>query len=258
MAYELMDPSYAQEGALNTKPKKNTSEEPSPFTLHARSLSSELSLPELAALCLAEIDTYHRGEPYTELFGLELFHRAILRSDQEAWAWVHYCFEGMVLGWVHRHPQRALACRLESEENYVAQAFERFWQATACNQQVEFRTLAAALQYLRASVHGAILDTLRTYQRPGEVSLPESGAVGEPSMEDVTCDSELWDILKGMFSNPREQRLAYLLFYCGLKPREIVHHCSPEWNSVHEIYVLRRTIIERVLRHVDFLRWRLS
>jgi hypothetical protein len=114
------------------------------------------------------------------------------------------------------------------------------------------------LQYLRVSLHGAILDTLRAYQRPREVSLPEPGTVGEPSMEDVMCDSELWDILKGLFSNPREQRLAYLLFYCGLGPREIVHYCSPEWSSVQEIYVLRRTIMVRVLRHMDTLRWRLS
>ena len=139
-------------------------------------------------------------------------------------------------------------CRLESEENYVALAFERFWQATAYNQQLEFRTLAAALQYLRASLHGAILDTLRTYQRPCEVSLPEPGAVGEPSMEDVTCCNELWDLLKGILPNTREQRLAYLLFHCGLKPREIVQFCSPEWSSVQEIYALRRIIMERILR----------
>lgn len=142
----------------------------------------ELSLPVLAALCLGEIDNYHRGEPYTERYGLELLHRAIMQDDQEAWAWVQHCFGGMVRGWLHRHPQRALACCLESEENYVAQAFERFWQVTAFNQQLEFRTLTAALQYLRASLHGAILDTLRTYTRPGEVSLPGPGEPGEPSM----------------------------------------------------------------------------
>ena len=120
-----------------------------------------------------------------------------------------------------------MACRLESEEHYIAQAFERFWQAAACHEQLEFSRLSAALQYLRASLHGAILDTLRTYQRPGAVSLPEPGAVGEPSMEDVTCDSELWDILKGLFSHPREQRLAYLLFYCGLGPRESASSALP-------------------------------
>lgn len=258
MAYELMEPFSAHDGALCTTTKNYFSEEVSSVTLQLTSLYSELSLPVLAEPCLAEIDHYRRGEPYTERYGLELLHRALMQSDQEAWAWVQNCFDGMVLGWVRRHPQRAVACRLESEEHYVAQAFERFRQATACNQQPEFQTLAAALQYLRASLHGAILDTLRTYQRPGEVSLSESGASGEPSIEDVTFGSELWNILKDMFSNQREQRLAYLLFHCGLGPRVIVQFCSPEWSSVHEIYALRRIIMERILRHADFLRWRLS
>ena len=258
MASELMDPHRADDGALCATPERLSPEESSPFTRIATSLSSEMSLPVLAAHCLGEIDDFRRGEPCTERYGLELFHRAIVRSDQEAWAWVQHCFGGMVHGWVRRHPKRVVACRLESEENYVAQAFERFWQATACNQQVEFRTLASALQYLRASVNGAVLDTLRTYARPVEVSLQEPGAPGEPPMEDVTFSSEIWDILKGMLSNPREQRLAYLLFHCGLKPREIVHFCSQEWSSVHEIYGLRRTIMQRVLRNVDLLRWRLS
>jgi hypothetical protein len=42
---------------------------------------------------------------------------------------------------------------LRSLAEYVAQTFERFRQATAFHQQVEFSTLAAALQYLRASLH---------------------------------------------------------------------------------------------------------
>jgi hypothetical protein len=212
-----------------------------------------LSLPLLAAHCLEEIDKYRRGEPYTEIYGLELFQRALLHKDQEAWAWVQHCFGGVVHDWVRRHPQRAVACHLEGEESYVAQAFERFWQATAYNRQVELRSLTAVLQHLRASVNGAMLDTLRAYQRTGEVSRPVSGAPGEPSMDYVTCCSELWDIHKSLFSNPREQRLAYLLFHCGLRPREIVQYCSREWSSVQEIYSLRRTIMERVLRHMDIL-----
>lgn len=258
MAYELMEPFSAHDRAICTTRKKNNPEKPSPVSLQSTSLSSELSLPALAAYCLREINKYRRGVPSAERYGLELFHRAIMQSDQEAWTWVQRCFEAIVLGWVRRHPQRAVACRLESVENYIAQAFERFWQATAYNQQLEFRTLAAALQYLRASLHGAILDTLLAHQRPREVSLPESGAPGEPSMQDVTCSSELWDILKGILPNQREQRLAYLLFQCGLKPREIVQFCSQEWNSVQEIYSLRHTIMERVLRKVDILCWRLS
>jgi len=258
MSQEKMDtPCIASRVQQTTLPDTPT-QKFVPAALMNETSCSCLSLRELAAHRLREIDNYRRGGPYTERYGLELLHRALTNRDQEAWTWVQHCFGGMVYGWVRQHPQRTVACRLESEENYVAQAFERFWQATACNQHLEFMTLAAALQYLRACVHGAILDTLRTYQRPREVSLPEPGATGEPTLEDVTCGSELWDLLKGLFPNPREQRLAYLLFHCGLKPREIVQHCSPEWSSVQEIYALRRTIMERVLRCVDTLRWQLS
>ena len=171
---------------------------------------------------------------------------------------MQHCFGGMVRGWLRRHPQREVACRLESEENYVAQTFERFWQATAFNQRVEFSTLAAALQYLRASLHGAILDMLRAYARPREVSLPGPGEPGEPLVEDSTDNSEVWESLQMILSNPREQRLAYLLFHCGLKPREIVRFCPQEWSDVQEIYRLRRNIMERLFRNADHLRWRLS
>jgi DNA-directed RNA polymerase specialized sigma24 family protein len=217
-----------------------------------------LDLSTLEERCMSEIENDGFRDLTNAQFSLELLHRATWQGSQEAREAWQRCFSGILRGWLHRHPRKEEACRFDSEEHYVAQAFERFWKATACNQQLEFRTLAAALQYLRACLHGAILDTLRTYQRPGDASRYASGAPGEPSIDDVTGESGLWDILKGMLSNPREQRLAYLLFHCGLKPREIVHVCSPEWSSVPEISVLRHTIMERVLRHLDTLRWRLN
>src|SRR5260221_4250918 len=220
--------------------------------------SHTLSNAALAEQCLLELEAYRRGEPCDEAYGLELFRRATVERDPEAWEWVQRCFGEIVLGWLRRHPSRAAACRLESEENYVALTFERFWQATALTQHISFRTLAAALQYLRASLHGAILDTLRAYSRPKEVPLPEPGEPGEPGAEDQTDSLEVWEILQTMLSNRREQRLAYLLYHCGLKPREIVRFCPQEWSDVQEIYRLRRNILERLMRTVDQLRWRLS
>ena len=159
---------------------------------------------------------------------------------------------------MRRHPQREVACRLKSEENYVAQTFERSWQATAFNQRVEFRTLAAALQYLHASLNGAILDMIRTCARPREISLPWPGEAGEPLVEDNTDNDEVWESLHMILTNPREQRLAYLLFHCGLKPREIGRFCPLEWSDIQEIYRLRRNTMERVLRNADYLGWWLS
>jgi hypothetical protein len=215
-----------------------------------------LSVSALVEQCQQEIQIYRRGEPSNEEYGLELLHRAIA-GDQAAWAGVHQCLGETVLSWLHGHPSREAACRWESEENYVALAFERFWQATT-RQRIVFKTFAAALVYLRASLNGAILDTLRTSSRPKEIPLPLPGEAGEPSVEDQTECSEVWAILQTMLQNRREQRLAYLLYHCGLKPREIVQFCPQEWSDVQEIYHLQRNMLERILRNADQLRWRLN
>src|SRR5260370_10302580 len=189
--------------------------------------SHTLSNAALAEQCLLELEAYRRGEPCDEAYGLELFRRATVERDPEAWEWVQRCFGEIVLGWLRRHPSRAADCRLESEANYVALTFERFWQATALSQHVSFRTPAAALQYLRASLHGAVLDTLRAYSRPKEVPLPEPGEPGEPFAEEPTEGSMVWGILQTMLSNRREARLAYLLYHCGLQAIGIARFCSP-------------------------------
>ncbi|HEY6409305.1 MAG TPA: hypothetical protein VIY29_17735 [Ktedonobacteraceae bacterium] len=56
----------------------------------------------------------------------------------------------------------------------------------------------------------------------------------------------------------RQQRAAYLLFYCQLKPGEIVHFRPQEFSDVREIYNLRRKIVERLLRNSDYIRRRLD
>jgi hypothetical protein len=159
----------------------------------------------------------------------------------------------VVRGWLHDHPCGKTACRLGSEDGYIAGAFERFWQL-AIEQQLEFSTLDAALLYLRVSLHAAVLDTLRTSSQLKELTWSSSYCAREISREDALSCAELWELLQGELSNGREQRLAYLLFHCGLKPREIAH-CRPlEFGDVCEIYRLRRNIMERLSRNDDLMR----
>jgi hypothetical protein len=248
MVYDLMDTGCAEDGEPSNVAEDIPAERFSPASLLSNPLYREMSLPELAVQCLRELEHYRRGEPCTDTYGVELLRRATIQDNQEAWTWVQHCFGGMVRRWLRRHPQREVTCRLESDENYVAQTFERVWQATAFNQQVEFSTLTAALQYLRASLNGAILDILRANERSGEAPLPEPA---EPRVEDSTDSSEVWESLQAILLNPREKRLAYLLFHCGLSPQEIVRFCPQEWSDVQEIYRIRRTIMERFLLKAD-------
>jgi hypothetical protein len=240
-------------------PQDVSSERLSPEPLISTMLTiSEMSASTLAEYCIREISHYRNGEPNDEQYGLELFRRAILQGDQDAWACLQQCFSGLVLSWLRRHPRGEAACRLDREENYVAQTFERFWLATAHNQKLVFNSQAAALRYLQTSLNGAIIDALRAYSRSREVPLPEPGTVGEPLVEDSIDNGELWNLLHEMFPGWRERRLIYLFFYCGLKPREIVRHCPQEFPDVREVYRLRRNIYEQLLRDADHLRWRLD
>ncbi len=208
---------------------------------------SDMALSRLADRCMLEIDNFSHGVSSNDQYCLELLRRATIQRDALAWEILQHHFGEILLRWMHCHPKREMACRFDSEANYVAQAFERFWQATTCLQQVEFATLAAALRYLCMSLNGAILDTLRTYAQPREMPLPDSVEAGKLLVEIDDHQHSYREVIESLLTDMRERRLAYLLFHCGLKPREIVRFCPQEWSSVSEIYSLRSTIMERFL-----------
>jgi len=206
---------------------------------------STMSVSALSERCMSEISHYRRGEVNDHRHCLELLRRATVQRDEYAWECLQQQLREIVLSWMRQHPNKEAACCLDSEENYVTQAFERFWHATLQHQNLEFASFATALLYLRAGLNCVILDTLRTHSRLREMALPEPGFPGEPVVEDSMDSGEVWEILQKILSDVRERRLAYLLFHCGLKPREIVRFCPREFTDVHEIYRLRRNIMER-------------
>ena len=221
-------------------------------------LLGSLPVSALANGCMREVDGYRPGEAGENPYGLELLRRATMEHDPMAWEALQHCLGATVLRWLHHHPLREQACHFDSDENYVAQAFARFWMAVANDAHPEFRSLAGALGYLRASLNGAILDTLRCYQRSKELPLPEPGWPREPRVEDENDGGELWESIRDLLVTARERRLAYLLLHCGLKPREIVRYCPQEFSQVSEIYRLRRNILLRLIHNADLIRWRIK
>jgi len=221
-------------------------------------IPAAMSESALAERCKKEIDNYRRGNTCDERYCLELLRRATLQRDQSAWECLQQIFVEITRSWMRCHPSREAAYRLDSEENYLARAFERFWQATTQHQKLEFSTIAAALRYLRASLNGAVLDTLRDYSRRREVALPAPDFPGEPLLQEDVDSGEIWEILKKVLHDPREQRVAYLLFHCGLKPREIIRFCPGEFSDVQVIYCLRRSIIEQLRRSAHHIRQQLE
>jgi hypothetical protein len=217
----------------------------------------EMSLMMLAEYCAQEINKYRHNEPSDERFGLEIFRRAVTLRDSEAWAVLQRQFTENVRFWLARHTCRDAALRHESEQDYVDSAFRRFWQAVS-DQRLTFTSLAGALRYLRLCLHCAIMDTLRAYAHARLEALPQPGHPDEPQVEDRYNEGDLWEIISNLLTNERERRVAYLHFHCNLKPREIIRYCAGEFANEEEIYRLKRNIMERLMRNIDKIRWRLS
>jgi hypothetical protein len=210
--------------------------------------TGNMSVPALAARCLREINSYRRGETQDGTSCLELFHRARIQHDDVALEALQQCFREYLRDWIGRHPQKEVICRFESEEYYAALAFERFWQAVIQRQVLEFGTLTAALAFLQASLNAVILETLRTYSQSSKVAFLETDDAREPGVENDENGGTLWETIQRMLPNEREQRVAYLLFHCGLQPGEIVRGNPQEFSDVQEVARLRRTIIARLVR----------
>ncbi len=77
---------------------------------------------------------------------------------------------------------------------------------------------------------------------------PSSNEGKEPCARKQSADN-IWEDVERMLLDVRQQRLAFLLFNCGLKPREVVSHCPQEFCDVQEVYRLRHTILEQFLHY---------
>jgi hypothetical protein len=172
---------------------------------------------------------------------LELLRRASTYGDLQAWEAFQQSLEETVLVWFHEHPCSEAACRVYGERHFSSLAFERLRQAII-QKQIRGEVLTDALVYLRASLNGAILESLR-------VSL-HSVANSEPRSEeeDRLEESAIWEWLQELLLDQRELRLAYLLYYCGLEPVEIVRSFPQEWGDVQEVVRLRRGILTRLMQ----------
>ena len=217
---------------------------------------SQMKLTTLADMSIRELQRHRCKQPFDDRYCLEILRRALVEQSDEAWSVLQQCFSESIRGWLRSHPSRDVALLHDTEENYIAQTFSRFWYAVR-DQYIEFATLYSVLSYLHATLNGIITDTLRSRLRLRirEVPLPEPGSCEDPSTEDRMSIESLWDCIQSLLPDKRERRLAYLLYHCGLKPREIVVRCSQEFDDVKEIYRLNHNIVERLRGNRDRLRY---
>jgi hypothetical protein len=131
-----------------------------------------------------------------EVFQLELLRRVSTYGDLQAWKAFQQSLEGTVLAWFHEHPYCEAACRVYCKRYFVSQAFRRLRQGIV-QKQITGGMLSDVLVYLRASLNGAILESLRVSLHSMANSVPRS------EEEDRLEISAIWERLQGLLLDQR-------------------------------------------------------
>jgi DNA-directed RNA polymerase specialized sigma24 family protein len=217
-----------------------------------------MSVDDLAQRCSQETDLFFGHHDSDSSFCFELFRRAIGKSDERALEVVIVQYQPLVARWVDRwmgkHPDFPLV-NYEAQD-FIAQAFERFWISFTPTKFEKSRNIAEILKYLQMCVHGAITDAwrkLRRLQLEQELGDDEQD-VSEPAPtpEDLLQKEEFWQIVKKKSKDSREYTVIYASFSLALSPREILAEYPAMFRDVKEIYQCKANLLERLQRDDEF------
>jgi DNA-directed RNA polymerase specialized sigma24 family protein len=218
---------------------------------------SSLPLSVLAHNCAQQTLLFFQRVASDTRYCLEIFRRAIVDKNEQAWALLHDTYRDQIQRWVRRHPAFR-ACH-EDEDYFVNRSMEKFWQAIPPAQFDRFPDISHLLSYLQMCVNSTICGYLRTRARTKyEVDLDEAEehASKELLEEDVLTQKqgkELWSMVIERLNNDKEIQVAYESFLLDLKPGDIFIRHAEAYENPKEIYRIKENILSRLRRDSDLL-----
>lgn len=215
----------------------------------------ELPLLALAHRCREETLRFLRGEDRDDSFCFQIFERAVVQGDSDAWEAIVVQYRGIVLAYVAQHT--ATAMLRESEDYWVNRAFQRFWAAIGPDRFGLFPDLPALLRYLKLCVHSVVLDEVRA-RRAGSITSLDEVPDTMPSRTDAEhnvlaklAGEQLWAAIARELQDEAEEKVIFLSFARDMKPAEIVGRHPELFASVADVYRVKRNVIERLRRSAE-------
>ena len=216
-----------------------------------------LALAGVAHRCAKETELFFARCRYDPRYCYELFRRAVVDGNQQAWALVYHQYSPLVTGWVHRHVHYPY-CGEESPY-LVNCAFVKMWSAMTAAKFGCFPDLKSVLRYLQMCAHSAVVDELRKSAVPTAdieaETLPSSGAPNGRAVDDHALSqvsrSDFWAAITVRLHDEKERCVVYGSYILGLKPRQLLeeYHCI--FADVREIYRVKENILDRLRRDVE-------
>lgn len=182
--------------------------------------------------------------------------RAIAARDPEAWAELASRYRLLLIDWARRYAARTPT--VESCEDLADQALTRAWLALSSGQTRTFPTLAALLGYLRCCVSAAVIDQARASAGRAHAPLPDNASTGGTPEQEALDDferAELWRLISRVVMTEQERVVLYEGSVLDL-PSRAIHARHPElFDSVTDVYRVKRNIFSRLQRNPELRRF---
>src|SRR5437764_909123 len=213
-----------------------------------------LSINELSRCCSEETSKFLKQSASNDRFCLELFRRAIVNRDDDAWTCIYQQYAPLVLTWVTQHQSAAPILGQEGSAPLVNAAFAKFAQALTPAKMGNFDSLAAILKYLKMCVHSVVADEVRS-RKAQQFEETLDTIIQEPASDDPAEDvvssiaaQNLWQIIQEELHGEDERIVIYQAYVQGMKPNEISSRYRRHFPTVDDVYRVKRNVLERLRR----------
>jgi DNA-directed RNA polymerase specialized sigma24 family protein len=188
--------------------------------------------------------------------GYELFRRAILARDEDAWIEIGTRYRAMLIAWAGQ--SSVIGSIDEGCEDVADRALARAWSALSPERFTSFPNLAALMGYLRTCVSATAIDMARAravreraYQKldPAVTATPEQVVIEEIERVD------LWRAVLGAIACEQERTVLIESFQLNLPPRAILARHPDLFGDVGDVYMAKRHLIGRLQRDPNVRRF---
>jgi DNA-directed RNA polymerase specialized sigma24 family protein len=187
--------------------------------------------------------------------GYELFRRAVVDQDADAWTEISSSYRTMMVAWARRCHVADLSG--ECYEDLADEALARAWKALSPERFTRFPNLAALLAYLRTCVTATVIDAARartSFERlAGRVEQGASAAPDQLVLEQLDR-AELWQLASSLVAGEAERVVLLERYVLDLPPRVIQARHPALFPEVRKIYETIRNICDRLRRNQDVRR----
>lgn len=177
----------------------------------------------------------------------ELFCRAIVQHDGDAWVAIYARYRLLLIAWAHQNSASELVG--ESCADIADQAWARAWAALTPARFADFSTLASLLGYLRTCVSTTIIDMLRSKASAERARSMQSLDMAAGPEHGVLADLDrtmLWRLALGLLNNSAERVTLIESFAYCLPPRAIQARHPDLFPDVTAVYSTKRNLLIRL------------